>query len=429
MNNQRWVVCLGIVVFALLDTGHAGPDDHGKKAFEAAAHAKGCAAIPYDGLRSECVAKEKAAKAACQKVRACDGNDPELMPELQTIRQDRKQIDQTDADVTQTRHDESTEGQKPDNSDKVHELQAKERTLSNKAHELQDKEEADEDKLGDTLGKHKDADADCLAADKEAIDVYAEALAQVEGEDDDALQALADQVAKQLYDTVRAAQPASDVRKDLEQCTWAWRNKAAFIDKKFLKGLEDDCKDFFGPTQSGTPERKEQLWCLRKSTGGNKFMTKDQWMAAYDTIVTNAKTGGAFEQKALKHGIPDRPMHKNTYPMMKNPGATCGSGESTDHLDSGFIPDGVKGVHVDAPLDWGRAYDFVEVKNVKKMDYTKNLKAMMEYVALCGGSITIIFRGETAMKPQTKLGGELDKRLEYLKAAGRAEVYYYSAAP
>jgi hypothetical protein len=162
----------------------------------------------------------------------------------------------------------------------------------------------------------------------------------------------------------------------------------------------------------GTSEHMVQRWLdyqfLHLERYRSLRKTVDpKWQEQYWRILANNRAGSAFQVDALRA----KKLEKNTALLMPPPGEG----------GVGFIPDAVKGHK--GELVWGQAYDFVEIKCRKEMDWQGNLAAMIQYVKDYGGSIEIVFRSAKHPDGMTEISGRL--RREISKLGGKARIERY----
>lgn len=162
----------------------------------------------------------------------------------------------------------------------------------------------------------------------------------------------------------------------------------------------------------GSESHKAQRWVDYQKKHPDRFpeITTEidpKWSKQYDTIIENGKVGRGFEKEALDNFG----LNKNNEVFM-NPD---GSG--------GFIPDSVSGNP--SKVEWGKPYDFTEVKGWQNMSNTGNLKAMIDYVEEFGGSIQAVFRSSKHAKGVTHISKPLMDRLVNLQGQGMAKILRY----
>ena len=154
-----------------------------------------------------------------------------------------------------------------------------------------------------------------------------------------------------------------------------------------------------GSKLAGTPEHKAQRWIDYQAN--HPEINRDgyaKWSKQYDTIIANKKAGGQFEIESLAKVQ----IEKNNYLFMKE-GFT------------GFIPDGIK--NPVGKIEWGNPYNFVEVKGVKDLSHTGNLRAMLDYIkAHKGSTLTLIVRSKKHPAGATHITGSLQDRLNEINA-------------
>jgi len=164
----------------------------------------------------------------------------------------------------------------------------------------------------------------------------------------------------------------------------------------------------------GTPAHKAQRWVdyqFRHPENYRRFSFQpdSDWERMYESILKNRQAGNAFEDSILQAGKYER----NAAMMMPPPGSQS----------LGFIPDSVKGNP--SELVWGQPYSFVEAKARKELSLTGNLKAMIEYVEKYGGHFELWIRSAHHADGATQLSNPLLKRLDRLRATGRAHLKYH----
>lgn len=156
----------------------------------------------------------------------------------------------------------------------------------------------------------------------------------------------------------------------------------------------------------GTSEHKAQRWLEYQLRKPDKFSTireemDPRWSRLYDTIIKNGPSGRGFESEAL----PKFGYKKNNCVLMD---ADSGVG---------FIPDSIKGNP--SVVEWGKAYDFVEVKGWQELSNTGNLKDMVLYVKQYGGTLELIVRSPAHGDGSTYITGPLMRELRAIKAKVR----------
>ncbi|WP_158625847.1 hypothetical protein [Corallococcus carmarthensis] len=161
----------------------------------------------------------------------------------------------------------------------------------------------------------------------------------------------------------------------------------------------------------GSAEHLAQAWVDYQFRHPDKYRTfkyavDPEWERLYQTVIKNKGAGSAFEQSVLQ----SRKLPKNSSLLMPPPGSKA----------EGFVPDAVTGLKGD--LVWGSPYDFVEVKGRAEMALTGNVKAMLDYVQMYGGSVELWIRSAKHPEGATRLTRPLRERINNLRQSGRANV-------
>jgi hypothetical protein len=221
----------------------------------------------------------------------------------------------------------------------------------------------------------------------------------------------AEAVARSIADSMNNGKPISrELRAQLDEMLERLRNPRRKIDREL--GMEAN-KQYVDPItgkvlEPGTPEHRAQRWVEYQQREGltpeEARTTKPKWDAQYDTAIENQKAGG----KAEVEGLSRAGVSKNNTPFADpaNP-------------SEAFIPDGIK--NKPSKVEYGKPYDFVEVKYWEYLSQTGNVFKMLKYIEKYGGSLELWLRGGNEA---TELSGPLRREFNRLNRMKPGTVRY-----
>jgi hypothetical protein len=193
----------------------------------------------------------------------------------------------------------------------------------------------------------------------------------------------AETLARAIADSMNNGKPVSrELRAQLDEMLNRLRNPKKAVDRDLGAEANKQYVDPITgkPLEPGTPEHRAQRWAEYQQREGltpeEAAAAKAKWDAQYDVAIENQKVGGKAENAALTKA--DAP--KNNTPLV-----------DPAHPSEAFIPDGIK--NKPAKLEYGKPYDFVEVKYWDYLSQTGNVIKMIEYIQKFGGSLELWLRG------------------------------------